>query len=356
MEISLTSDDQAKELKELVTDCLKSSHYGKLQWLLNHGQLTPQQFKELNILDDDYFKTCNNQALDVHWLLDHIYPELTETGDHSSLQYCDQLFVTYLICYGDSTLEAALSRGFTLDKVSPSIWISMIVWISDIGTGRFSMRVVDKLFALNIPFPDNNYNSVGWTTHTTIGMVLFIEYRYFIQALKRGLIVHFSRDEDRATLRPGINQFSERKSLNLLFRLGFTKEDLCQSTLFRTIIHQCSPLIDDWIAQDVGYPVIIGDLDDFCHRIVTQSNTYWRKVAGYLMETYLNTKTRSNKSIGAKHLWHSKKLIKLSIRLDYMCILEWEYIASLDNNKYPRLKTVNIQEALGSLLRTTKKT
>jgi hypothetical protein len=267
--------------------------------------------------------------------------------------------------YGNSPtalIDVALSRGLTTDVLTSCLWSYVLTGNDE------SQLAVEKLLELGVPLPENDDEL------QFIGKQLFSRPPLFKQFIKLRPDFRF-REDLTAALIVSLAQYAKEDSLGLLFQLGFTREQLSQSSMWYIIVTSGSSLLDDWIARDVGLPYISTQtthLKDFNNQLrVIVTNSYWCKMITYLMEVssrwspsnhqnqelndtepQIDIRKQVKKMVSYQDIQQSKKLIKSSIRLGFMTIDEWEKIAC---NKKNQSVVIKIHEALGSLSRSTKK-
>jgi hypothetical protein len=333
----LSQEELDEELHLLISMFLSTSSYGKLQFMLKEGLLTPSSFKALKIFKDPGWL---DHLLDVKWLLEYIYPNLVGS-QHSEVEKYDRDFIIFLVVHHGSSkfhkskrtmFDQALDYGLDPSKIPSIVWIRLFecqAYRSD------EVVIIKRLFELDIPFPEEEFvearyfndHELRWSykkvrPHRYILKKLFDKPELFKLALNRLPGVTLGKSTHNRDIINSLDSHAEEANLEHLFQTGFSAEQLRESHLFEAIVVRGSNLIDDWIRRNLGVPSHSGyNGAGGCLMLTTSgtmSNRYSRKVAIYLMEK------KAKHMIDQQCIQSSITLIKCSIRLDFITRDEWE--------------------------------
>jgi hypothetical protein len=121
-------------------------------------------------------------------------------------------------------------------------------------------------------------------------------------------------------------------NLDLLFQVGFTKEELCRSLLFKVIVLRGSDLLHDWIAKDVGAPIVKKPLHRtiFIDRLLSSvPHGYYKWVMSYLITCRSDLVTR-------EALMRSKSLIRKSVKRGLFTSDDWLELAEVKGSAFAK--------------------
>jgi hypothetical protein len=330
-------DYQPNALRVTVKYLIQSCKYEKIQWLLNNGHLTPQQFRDFKLLKVS--PTFKYVLTDVCWLFIHIYP---------TRQDRDEDFVHYLVTNTATHSKTGVSFRLALELGLEASEIPSRVWIDVIKNQQFKYQhyVLSKLIELRVPFPSEQSIKVTLDDGTEvissnkfIMRGLFPTPQYFKYGLTQ--VPNVKLTEYRKDLITWINRYADEPTLDLLFSLGFTERDLRVSSLFASMTTSGNlDLFHDWVRREVGVPY--GNYKLFLYELRDcVSGEFWREVTTYLMVIGCHgTVTRGK-------IRTSKSLIRASVRLGFFTHQDWlEY---LNNKNCGQSLKLSISQALESI-------